>query len=180
MPAKDADLIDLKIAVNAGDPVEKSNKLFGDAIQHAANICSIAGNFRVAIAAPVRDLVSKDYSQNKKQNVLALAPQDETLLRLLFNKLEEHWQNPDFDIDDYCREMAMSTSQLYRKTIALTGLSLNLLLKGIQACQSQRHDETKTLFYFADNFRFRLFQPVLFYKVFQKEVWTAADDLHRL
>jgi len=34
-----------------------------------------------------------------------------------------------FNIDDYCGEMAMSKSQLYRKTIALTGLSPNLLLK---------------------------------------------------
>jgi AraC-like DNA-binding protein len=32
-------------------------------------------------------------------------------------------------VDDYCKEMAMSTSQLYRKTVALTGLSPNLLLK---------------------------------------------------
>ncbi len=58
-----------------------------------------------------------------------LSPQDESLLQSVFGKLEEHWQNPDFTIDDYCQAMAMSKSQLYRKTIALTGLSPNLLLK---------------------------------------------------
>jgi AraC-like DNA-binding protein len=48
---------------------------------------------------------------------------------MLFTKLEENWQNPDFDVDEFCQAMAMSKSQLYRKTIALTGLSPNILLK---------------------------------------------------
>jgi hypothetical protein len=39
MAAEDAGLLDLRIAINAGDPIEKSNKLFGDVIQHAANMC---------------------------------------------------------------------------------------------------------------------------------------------
>ncbi len=74
-------------------------------------------------------LARKKEKQNRENNFLTLAPQDEALLELLFNKLEKNWQNPDFDIDDYCHEMAMSKSQLYRKTITLTGLSPNLLLK---------------------------------------------------
>jgi AraC-like DNA-binding protein len=32
-------------------------------------------------------------------------------------------------MDDYCHNMTMSKSQLYRKTVALTGFSPNLLLK---------------------------------------------------
>jgi AraC-like DNA-binding protein len=43
--------------------------------------------------------------------------------------LEENWQDPEFDIDNYCQATAMSKSQLYRKTIALTGFSPNILLK---------------------------------------------------
>jgi AraC-like DNA-binding protein len=117
------------IAINAGEPVEKSNQLFGDTIQFARNICSIANNFQIAVASSVKELVSKDFFQNKEKFFFTLPPQDESLLQLLFAKLEENWQNEDFDITDYCREMAMSKSQLYRKTISLTGLSPNLLLK---------------------------------------------------
>ena len=51
------------------------------------------------------------------------------LLQSLYSTLEENWQDADFDITDYCRATAMSTSQLYRKTISLTGLSPNILLK---------------------------------------------------
>lgn len=129
MQDSDAGITGFRIAINAGEPVEKSNKLFGDTIQLAGNMCAIAKDFQVAVASAVKELVSKDHFQNKGNDFLTLAPQDETLLELLFNKLEKNWQDPDFDIADYCQAMAMSKSQLYRKTIALTGLSPNLLLK---------------------------------------------------
>jgi len=129
MQAFDTDAIGFRIGINAGEPVENSNKLFGDTIQLAGCMCTIAKNFQIAIASPVKELVSKDYFQSKGNNFLTLTPQGETLLELLFKKLEENWQDPDFDIPDYCQAMAMSKSQLYRKTITLTGLSTNILLK---------------------------------------------------
>jgi AraC-like DNA-binding protein len=118
-----------RIAVNAGEPVKISNQLFGDTIQFADNLCFISDNFQIAVASSVKELVSKDFFQNKKQDFLTLSPQDESLLELLFSKLEENWQEAEFDLTDYSHATAMSTSQLYRKTVALTGLSPNLLLK---------------------------------------------------
>ena len=55
--------------------------------------------------------------------------QDETLIGSLFGRLEENWQDPDFGITQFCKKMAMSKSQLYRKTMSLWGLSPNQLLK---------------------------------------------------
>ena len=124
-----SEVVELKIGINAGEPVEKSNNLFGDTIEFAKNLCAIAKNRQVAIASNVKELVSKDYQLNGRRDLLTLTPQDEKFLELLFLKLKEHWQDPEFDVDDYSRDMAMSTSQLYRKTIALTGLSPNILLK---------------------------------------------------
>lgn len=120
--------IGLKIGINAGEPVEQSNHLFGDTLQLAATLCMIANDFQVAITSSVKEMVSKDQFQ-KGSNILALAPQDEALLVLLFTKLGESYQDPDFDIGNYCQATAMSQSQLYRKTISLTGLSPNTLLK---------------------------------------------------
>jgi AraC-like DNA-binding protein len=124
-----ADELEFKIAINAGEPVENSNKLFGDTIQFAMNMCAIADDLQIIIASSVKELVLKDFFQNNKKNFLVLPPQDENLLQLLFSKLEESWQDADFDITEYCHNTAMSQSQLYRKTISLTGLSPNLLLK---------------------------------------------------
>lgn len=118
-----------RIAINAGEPVEKSSELFGDTIQFAMNMFTIAGKSQIALVSAVRELVSKDFFQNRQKIFFSLPPQKEKLLSLLFGKLEEHWQDPEFDVTDYCQAMAMSKSQLYRKTISLTGISPNLLLK---------------------------------------------------
>ncbi|MBS1932653.1 MAG: DUF4242 domain-containing protein [Bacteroidetes bacterium] len=121
--------LDFKIAVNAGEPIEKSNKLFGDTIQFANNLCSISGRSKVAVASSIKELISKDLFSESKKHFLSLSPQDENLLRLLFAQLEANWQDADFDISNYCQAMAMSQSQLYRKTISLTSVSPNILLK---------------------------------------------------
>ncbi|HEU0111278.1 MAG TPA: nickel-binding protein [Flavisolibacter sp.] len=125
----DADAIGFKMSINSGEPIEKSNKLFGDTIQLAQHMCTISRYFHVAMASSVKALVSKDQYQVNGTNILTLSPQDEALLEQLFTILEANWQNPEFDVDDYCKAMAMSKSQLYRKTISLTGLSPNILLK---------------------------------------------------
>lgn len=129
LPLSVSETIGFKMSINGGEPIEKSNKLFGDTIQFAHNMCSALKSFKLVITSTVKELISKDHFQNNGNDFLSLSPQDESLLKSLFTNLEENWQNPDFDVDDYCQSMAMSSSQLYRKTVALTGLSPNLLLK---------------------------------------------------
>jgi AraC-like DNA-binding protein len=129
LPASLRDTLGFKMSLNGGEPIENSNKLFGDTIQLAQQMCSLPKSFKVAVASSVKELVSKDHFQKTENSFLTMSPQDEALLKTLFTKLEENWQNADFDVDDYCRAMAMSKSQLYRKTIALTGMSPNILLK---------------------------------------------------
>ena len=125
---KEAECTGFKMSINAGEPVAKSNKLFGDTIQMARHLCTVAKYLQVAMTSAVKDLVAKDL-QDSNDQILTLPPQDEALLESLFSILETNWQNADFDIENYCQSMAMSKSQLYRKTIALTGMSPNILLK---------------------------------------------------
>ena len=129
MPDSSSEQIDLRLAVNAGEPVERSDNLFGETIQFASNMCRIAKEGKIAIASPVKELIADDLFQKERKYFLNLLPHDEHLLKLLFSKLEENWQDADFDISGYCRETAMSGSQLYRKTIALTNLPPNSLVK---------------------------------------------------
>jgi AraC-like DNA-binding protein len=129
IPDELANNLDFKMSISGGEPVEKSNKLFGDAIQLAKYMFALPKNLKLAVASSVKELAAKDHFESNTGNFITLSPQDEELLQSLFSKLEEHWQNPEFDVDDYCQAMTMSKSQLYRKTIGLTGLSPNLLLK---------------------------------------------------
>jgi AraC-like DNA-binding protein len=125
----DQQLTGLKIAINAGDPVEKSDKLFGDTIQLARYLCTISSNNQVVVSSAVKELVSKDYFKKDQDHFLTLSPQDESLVESICNKLEQTWQDSDFTVTNFCQAMAMSKSRLYRKTIDLWGLSPNVLLK---------------------------------------------------
>jgi AraC-like DNA-binding protein len=119
----------IRNAINAGEPVENSSKLFGDTIQLAQQLCSVTGHLQLAISSAANELLPRDQLAGMKNKSLILSFPDEELLKGLFAQLETHWQEPGFDAEDYCQAMAMSKSQLYRKTVALTGLSPNQLLK---------------------------------------------------
>lgn len=129
MKDADTEALGFRIGINGGEPLGITNKLFGDTIQLAGRLSAIAKDSKIAIASSVKEFVAKDQFENKGNNSFSLSPQDEICLESIFNKLEENFQDPDFDMDDYCQAMAMSKSQLYRKTIALTGMAPNLLLK---------------------------------------------------
>src|SRR4051812_39570658 len=57
-----ADMFDLgfSIAINAGEPVSESDKLFGDTIRLAKRMCTLTKENQIAIASNVRELVSHD------------------------------------------------------------------------------------------------------------------------
>jgi AraC-like DNA-binding protein len=119
-----------KIGLGAGDPVAKSDKVFGDVIQLARNLCTtIHNNNQIVISNTVKDLLTTDQIGKNRKHFISLVPQDESFLESLFNKLEKNWQDTDFTVSEFCKSMSMSKSQLYRKTTALWDLSPNQLLK---------------------------------------------------
>jgi len=60
---------------------------------------------------------------------LAGTPADEALLRRATEVIEEHLSNPDLDVALFTREMGMGRTALYEKIKALTGYSINELIK---------------------------------------------------
>ena len=119
----------LRMGIHAGEPVTNSEKLFGETIQFAKRLCFIANNLQVALSSSVIELVKNENFQTVNNKIRVLSPQDENLLNLIINKLEENLHNPSFNVADCCRHMAMSKSQLYRKILALSGLSPNELFR---------------------------------------------------
>jgi len=124
--------LEVRMALNGGEPVEQSAKLFGDTLHLADALCRVSGEGRIALAAAVRDLVAKDLPYDHRDRFLVLSPRDEKLLEALFTILEEHWQDADFNMAGYGMASAMSASQLYRKTTGLTGMSPNELLQNFR------------------------------------------------
>jgi AraC-like DNA-binding protein len=126
---KDRSLTGFKIGLNAGEPVEKSDKLFGDTIRLARYLCTINSNDRIVVSSGVKDLLARDHFQKTQDIFMTLLPQDEIFVESLFQTLEDHWQDVDFDVAEFGQALAMSKSRLYRRTTELWGLAPNLLLK---------------------------------------------------
>jgi AraC-like DNA-binding protein len=118
----------IRMSLHAGEPIANTEKLFGDTIEFGWRMCSIAKPNQILMSSAVRDLVSKDL-QDMDEPVKALNQSEERLLEVLFDTLEKNWQDPEFNVAEYGQSLAMSASQVYRKTIALTGYSPNALLK---------------------------------------------------
>lgn len=128
MPVDTAVNTRFRIGIHAGLPVAKTDQLFGDAIHMARYLCAVNSDRCITISTVVKELIAREHVQNSHQ-FQTLSPADEIFLEQLYNKLEASWQDPDFNVSDYCQAMATSQSQLYRKTMAITGLSPNILVK---------------------------------------------------
>ena len=169
LPVQEAALLGFKIGVNGGEPIEKSNKLFGDTIQFANYYCSIAGHSQVAMASNVKELASNELYQKNRGQLLSLSPQEENFLQSLFSKLEEKWQDHDFATADYCKAMAMSQSQFYRKTTSLTGSSFNSLLKDYRLEKAKEQMKKQGLSISQVTFDSGFTSPSYFTKCFKKK-----------
>lgn len=169
LPEIDREILGLKIGINGGEPVSTNEKLFGDTILLAKRLCFIAKNYKVGLTSAVTELASDDHFQNNDEALLILSPQDENLLSLLFNKLEENWQNPGFNVADYCQIMAMSKSQLYRKILALSGFSPNELLSEFKLEKAKELMRTKQYNVSQITFDTGFSSPSYFTKCFKKK-----------
>ncbi|HLP39692.1 nickel-binding protein [Lacibacter sp.] len=119
----------LRMSIHAGEAVSTNEQLFGETIQLAERLCFIGKPAQVSITSTVKELVSKDLLASNENNLYTLSANDQNLLDLLFTALDKNYSEQDFNMDEYGSSVAMSQSQLYRKTMALCDLSPNNLLK---------------------------------------------------
>jgi AraC-like DNA-binding protein len=133
-----APLIRLRIGLHGGLPVTKSNSIFGDTIRFAQFLCSVGKDNQILTSSIVRNLYKEnDWSLAVRQSDIRwLTTVEENFLEALIDTLASHWHDPEFDVPDFCRMMSISKPQLYRKSIALTGMSPNSLLREYRLLQS--------------------------------------------
>jgi len=164
------ELIGLRISLHAGVPVMKSESFFGTAIRFAHYLCSISKAKEITMSAAVRNLYKdNDWSPAASQNNIRwLTVTEENFLETLIETLSAHWADPTFDIADFCRVMSISKPQLYRKCIAVTGMSPNTLLREYRLLQSldllRQEDRNVSQTTFDTGFS----SPSYFTKCFQK------------
>ena len=56
----------------------------------------------------------------------------------LMDIIEKHISEKDFNIEDFCSEVAMSRTQLHRKLKALTGKSASIYIRSVKLSKAKR------------------------------------------
>ncbi|WP_181151383.1 hybrid sensor histidine kinase/response regulator transcription factor [Sphingobacterium gobiense] len=98
------------------------------------------------LALKVRNqLLTRFHIQEKFKQQVTIEPTkinprspDEVLLQKVLLYIEAHVQDSDLKIDDVCQAIGLSRAQLYRKMKALTGYSMNDLIKEIRLNRAQQ------------------------------------------
>ena len=120
----------LDIGLCCGIPVSEGEGIFEDTIQTARRLCDfIPGG--IVITAQVRDLYeseNRNISLDDKV-VRSLSEGDGDFLRQFMDFVEKKWSDPALNAEEFSRNLGYSKSQLYRKTVSLTGTSPNNFLK---------------------------------------------------
>lgn len=125
------ELINLRMGLNAGMPVEKSKELFGDTIKMAKYLATFAAENQIVLAAIIKEIYKDDGQETvgNKNLFKWISPTDENFLQLLMDALTKSWTNSGLGVTDLCDQLAMSKSKLYRKCTELTNLSPNELIR---------------------------------------------------
>jgi AraC-like DNA-binding protein len=129
LPETDRQKDVLRLAVSGGDPVEGSDRLFGDALQLARRLCNLRTGGRVALSVSVKNLLEPDFCPRHGKQLTLLAQKDENLMNVVSDNLEKYCQDPAFGVEQFARVTTMSKSHLYRKTMELWDMSPNDLLR---------------------------------------------------
>lgn len=122
--------IGLQMSLNAGLPVDQSDRLFGTTIRFARYLCQIAKRNQIVISSIVDELNRSGYEKrSSKENTRRVTTSEEKFLEVLMTTLEKNWQAPEFTIEAFCSAVSLSQSQLYRKCVAITQVSPNSLIR---------------------------------------------------
>jgi AraC-like DNA-binding protein len=147
----DFDDLGLRLGIDCGMPVEKNNELFGSTIELAKNLCWIAKPGEIIISQKVFEQL-KNHKLESSKGIRCIGNAQEKFLISLMDTLAVNWNRPDFDVPAFCKSMLVSKPQLYRKSISVTGLSPNNLLreyrlaKALDLLKKENHNVSETTF----------------------------------
>lgn len=126
-----AELIDLGIGLHAGLPVDDSDSLFGKTLRLSNYLCTIGDGNRIVLSSIVGELNGPDFLKNSPypDSIKRLTATEDQFLDTFVAVLEKNSQDPEFGIHDFCKELSISKSKLYRKCTGITGKSPNALIR---------------------------------------------------
>lgn len=174
--------IQTQIGLSAGVPVTEDKDFFGETIQESMRLCKTAAGGQILISSSISNYLSEDkLNQFKRHSSLKIFnPTEDKFLKQLRQVIENHWNDPEFTVKTFDTKMSLSKSQMYRKIIALTGLSPNDFIKEYRLKNSLRNltGTQRTVSEIAYDSGFN--SPSYFSKCFQKRYGISPTEFHRI
>lgn len=123
-------IVKFQIGLNAGVPVGDKEGFFEDTIKAAHCFFGLV-NGSVVVSSEVKELYESENMNAPicSDTLVALTRQEEIFLKELVNIIESEGSKTLLNADDFSRHFGYSRSRFYRKTVALTGRSINCYLK---------------------------------------------------
>ncbi len=72
---------------------------------------------------------SHNSTLNNNEHIFAVSPADEKFVTELMDYSEKVWSDTGLQVEDFCKAIGLSKSQLYRKLISLTEKSPNEFIR---------------------------------------------------
>lgn len=168
----------IRIGISAGVPVTNDKDFFGESIQTARRLCEFAKGGEVLISNSINEYMRDDEIRKLQDqpSLKMFKSEEESFLTEFAHATNSLWNDPEFSVDRFNKKMGLSKSQLYRKTVALTGLSPNDYMKEYRLKRSlKRLTELKgNISEIAYDSGFS--SPSYFSKCFQKRFGISPSD----
>jgi len=119
------------IGLSTGAPVTENSRFFGETIRLAKHLAYIAEPGQIMLSASIGELHNTGSlkSSNKNSIVKTLNSNEENFLNQLMELAEKCLDQPHYNVNDCCKQLGVSKSQLYRKTNSLSGKTPNEFIK---------------------------------------------------
>ena len=120
----------IKIGLNSGVPVTDTNSIFEDTIKLAENLCLTKGD-EIVVTSNVYDLFMSENSNKTEttNSMTIISESEEGFITDFMSFIDAKWRETDLKVDEFSTQLGISKSQLYRKMMALFGISPNSFLK---------------------------------------------------
>jgi AraC-like DNA-binding protein len=157
-----------KFALYHGLPLTYEGKFFQVAIKHARILCSIAEPGQLMVSSRLKDLIDIQTFESDIYNWRVLNGKDEKFIIELIQTVEQNLASDQFNVNYLARELGTSRTQLYRKTLLLTGKTPNRLINDIRMKQALKliRNQEGNITYVAQEVGFS--NPSYFSKIFRE------------
>lgn len=123
---------EFRIGLSDGQPVTMKETIFEDAIDFSKHLSLISADGQITISNNIRKLSNFDKICGRNKKVKILSDRQKDFAENFFKHTHTHLADSNFSIISLSVRLGVSRTQLYRKTMALTGRAPGIFIRDIK------------------------------------------------